>query len=217
MNILKIMNDYETYSYPRIEQITEWNSGVNLDIRWNANCVSEFEDDKITNFYLNVSYSRKSRWDLWNNIIESFLKNDIKTNLDIGCANNHFSFLCNKKNILSYGIDPRENCVKSSKQIFEKNFSNNYGYVGNIKTFNDYFNNYNEHMFDCVSILNFLHGNGHDPAEIKCLFEILPKIAKYAIISEPPWAKLGLYKVTNNYLVIDTIKSNCCVHILYKL
>ena len=33
----------------------------------------------------------------WNDIANLFVERNIKTNLDIGCANNHFSFLVIKK------------------------------------------------------------------------------------------------------------------------
>lgn len=211
------MNEYEKYSYPKIQQVEDWYS-INSDIRWYANCVSEFEDDNITEFYLNDSYSKETRWDFWNNVVDCFVNNNIKTNLDIGCANNHFSFLCNKKNIFSVGVDPRENCVGQSKHIFEKNFgSEKYGYVGDIKTFTEFFSTYSNNLFDCISILNFLHGGEHNPTEIKNLFEVLEKISKYAIITEPKWDSLGLPKVTDKYSVINTIENTVSTHILYKL
>lgn len=211
------MNEFEEYSYSKIQQVEDWFSN-NSDIRWQANCVSEFDDSNITKFYLNDSYAKETRWDFWNNVIDCFLKHDIKTNLDIGCANNQFSFLCNKKNIFSLGIDPRENCIKSSENVFKKNFGNDkYGYIGNIKTFTEFFENYNDNIFDCVSILNFLHGDGHDSLEILKLFEILPKISKYIIISEPNWDSLKLPKITHNYLIIDTIENSVLSHIVYKL
>ena len=213
----KLMNEFEKYSYGRISQVSDWHIN-NADIRWHSNCISEFKDDNITEFYLNDSYSRETRWDLWNHVVDWFLKNNIKTNLDIGSANNHFSFLCNKKNIFSVGIDPRENCVKQCQNIFEENFGNNsYGYIGNIKTFVDFFEKCDTNIFDCITILNFLHGNDHDPSEIKKLFKVLPKITNHIIITEPKWEELGLSKITDNYSVVDIIKNSVLSHIVYKL
>lgn len=218
IELFNLMREFEFYSYPKIKQVEDSWFSNNSDIRWHANCVSEFSDDKITQFYLNDSYAKETRWDLWNSVIDLFLDVDIKTNLDIGCANNHFSFLCNKKNVFSLGIDPRENCVKSSQDVFNKNFDDNkYGYVGSIKTFVEFFQNCDSIVFDCITILNFLHGDGHDSDEIKKIFEILPKISKYTIISEPNWSSLELPKMTNNFLISNTIKNSILTHTLYKL
>lgn len=215
--IFNLMNEFEKYSYSKIEQVENLYSN-NSDIKWHANCVSNFTDDNITDFYLNDPYSKKTRWDFWNDVVNCFLKHNIKTNLDLGCANNHFSFLCNKKNIFSLGLDPRENCIKQTENVFTQNFGNDrYGYIGTIKTFIEFFEFYEDNLFDCISILNFLHGAGHDPFEIKKLFAILPKISKYIIISEPNWSSLNLPKITDNYLIVDSIENDVVSHILYKL
>ena len=47
-----------------------------------------------------------------------------------------------------------------SKKIFG---DDKYGYVGSFKTFIEFFSKYDEKMFDCITILNFLHGADHDP------------------------------------------------------
>jgi len=215
--LFNVMSEFEKYSYNQISQISDWHSN-NSDIRWHANCVDYFEDENITNYYLNDEYARKTRWNLWNGVVDIFLKHKIKSNLDIGCATNHFSFLCNKKEIFSVGIDPRENCLRGSEEIFKRNFENQkYGYVGNIKTFGDFFDEYNEPLFDCVSILNFLHGNDHQSLEIKKLFDTLPKISRYVIITEPKWIELKLPKITDNYEVVEKINNSLIDHVLYKI
>ena len=96
--LFNIMNEFEEYSHSKIQQTEDWFSN-NSDIKWPANCVAEFSNDQVTEFYLNDSYSKETRWDFWNRVVDCFLKYNIKTNLDIGCANNHSSFLCNKKEI----------------------------------------------------------------------------------------------------------------------
>lgn len=206
------MFEYEKYSRSQIPQTNNWYEN-NSEIRWHANCVDNFSDEKITKFYLSDTYARETRWNFWNNVVKSFQKHNIKSNLDIGCANNHFSYLCNKSNIFSVGIDPRENCVKSSDALFKKEFNHTYGYVGTILTFNEYFKNHTQILFDCVSILNFLHGNGHIPIEIDELFKTISRISKYTIITEPKWTELNIPKYTDNYEVITTINE----HILYRV
>ena len=117
----------------------------------------------------------------------------------------------------SVGIDPREDCVYTSDKIFKENFGNKFGYVGTIKTFVDYFESYDEKIFDCITILNFLHGNGHISEEIKKLFEILPRVANYAIVSEPKWYDLLLPVMTKDFVTLDKIHNSVHDHILYKL
>lgn len=212
------MSDYENYSLQHIQKENgDWFQN-NSDIRWHANCVEKFEDDQINTLYLKDSYAKQTRWDLWNSAVDIFLENNIKTNIDIGCANNQFSFLCNRKEIFSLGIDPRKSCVSISENVFQEYFGNNqYGYVGNLKTFVDFFQHEkNQLHVDCISVLNFLHGNDHNPLEIKKFFEILPKVTKYILISEPKWKLLNLPKMTDRYNALSTI-NNTEIHTLYKL
>lgn len=215
-DIRLLMEQFESYSYPLVKQVSGW-FNVNSDIRWFSNATGEFDDSKITEYYKNDQYSRNTRWDFWNKLIPVLKDNNIRTNLDIGCANNHFSFLCNKNNIFSVGIEPREDCVYTTDRIFKENFGNKFGYIGNIKTFVDYFDSYNEKIFDCITILNFLHGNDHISEEIKKLFEILPKVANYTVVSEPKWNDLSLPVMTDNFVILDKINNTVSDHILYKL
>ena len=211
-----MMETYERYSYPLVEQVSGWFNS-NADIRWFSNSIGDFEDENITHLYQTDQYSRDTRWEFWNNLLPVLKENNIKTNLDIGCANNHFSFLCNKNGIFSVAIDPREDCVRTSDKIFKEQFGNSFGYVGTIKTFVDYFDQYNEQLFDCVTILNFLHGGNHISEEIEKLFNILPRIANYAIVSEPKWDQLKLPVMTSEFKPLGSINNTACDHILYKL
>lgn len=214
--IFNLMREFEIHSLSKIHQTSGWHEN-NSDIRWQANCVNSFQNENITEYYMNDEYARETRWNLWNHLIEIFPKYKIQSNLDLGCANNHFSFLCNKKSIFSVGVDPRQNCVKESDFLFQKDFGNSYGYVGNFQTFNEFFKNTNEVLFDCVTILNFLHGNDHISSEIEELFQILPKISKYAIITEPKWNELRIPKYTDHYEILEIINNTIVDHTLYQL
>jgi len=218
--ILQVMNDYEVFSKNHLQQIIndDWHINTN-DIKWHANYVERFENENINQLYSTNEYAKLTRWDFWNRIVELFLEQGIRTNLDIGCANNQFSFLCNLKGIYSLGIDPRESCVNISQDVFETKFGNKnkYGYVGTIKTFNEFFYNDNRGVFfDCITVLNFLHGDHHDPKEIKDFFLMLSRITKYVLLSEPKWQELKLPKFTNNYTPIFSL-NNGTVHTLYKV
>ena len=215
--IFSLMEEYEKYSSSNILQVDNGWFTNNSDIRWFANYVNSFEDENIPEYYLNDHIAKNTRWDLWNDVIDVFIEYNIKSNLDIGCANNHFSFLCNKKNIFSIGIEPREDCLRSSDSAFKNSFGESkYGYIGNFKTFVEFFSKYDNVMFDCVTILNFLHGNDHISAEIEGLFQTLPKITNKIIISEPNWSALKLPKLTENYNLLCPIH-NRAEHFLYDL
>ncbi len=211
-----MMDSYHDYSYDNITQARGWYNN-NQDIRWHANCVGYFDDESLTEFYEKDPYAKHTRWDFWLEVIDLFKKNNITSNLDMGCANNHFSFLCNKNDIFSVGVDPREDCVRTSDIVFKHHYGEQrYGYVGNFRTFIDFFGHYDKPVFECVSILNFFHGNDHIPQEVKEMFDVLPKVANHAILSEPKWNQLGLPKMTDNYEILGTV-NNDTDHNLYKL
>ena len=214
--IFNMMSSYHDYSYDNITQTRGWYSN-NQDIRWHANCVGYFDDEGVTDFYKEDAYAKHTRYDFWVEVIDLFKKNNIKSNLDMGCANNHFSFLCNKNDIFSLGVDPREDCVRTSDVVFKHHYGEQrYGYVGNFRTFIDFFGNYDQPVFDCVSILNFFHGNDHVPEEVEQMFNVLPKVTNCAILSEPKWDQLGLPKMTEKYEILGTV-NNDTDHNLYKL
>lgn len=217
IKIFDLMQSYEDYSKLNMTAETgDWHTN-NEDIRWHANWVERFEDEEINGLYLSNAYGKQSRWDLWNTVVDWFLEFEIKSCLDLGSANNQFPFLCNKKEIFTVGVEPRESCVNISKDIFEKHFGQfKYGYVGTLKTFGDFFGQHDEMLFECVTALNFLHGNGHNPDEIRKFFEVLPKITKYVVINEPEWGHLNLPKMTQNYIPLKTVDNGIGVdHILY--
>lgn len=211
------MSQYQEYSYSKVSQVSGGWFENNSDIRWYANCVGDFNDEYISEFYLNDPYSKKTRWDLWNDIVSTLKEFDVKTNLDIGAANNHFSFLCNKQKIFSLGIEPREDCLRTSSKVFLDNFgSDDYGYVGTLRTFVDFFDSYDEKIFDSITILNFLHGNDNDPEEIEKLFEVLPKITNKILITNPQWSNLGLKDITSEYKILKQF-DDPANHFLYEI
>lgn len=218
--VLTLMEEYEIFSKSRIEKEVEnhWHIN-NSDIKWHANYIERFEGLKINDLYAQNEYARQTRWNFWNFIVELFLHYNIKTNLDIGCANNQFAFLCNSAGIFSLGIDPRESCVNVSKDVFESSFGQTkFGYVGTLKTFVEFFKQLEEDnvVFDCISVLNFLHGDHNDPYEIEEFFNLLPKITNYALLSEPKWDELNLPKLTDNYSIVHKI-DNGTIHTFYKV
>jgi hypothetical protein len=217
--ILELMDRYEIFSKNQVHQElkNEWHTNNN-DIRWHANYVERFDGLEINDLYKQNDYAKLTRWDFWNCIVDVFLKYGIKSNLDIGCANNQFSFLCNSKDIFCLGVDPRESCLNISNDVFKKTFGNTkYGYIGTIKTFSDFFfDEKNSIQFDCITVLNFLHGNDHLPNEIEKFFQTLPKVTTHVLLSEPKWNQLELPKFTDNYSPLCTI-DNGTIHTLYKI
>ena len=88
--------------------------------------------------------------------------------------------------------------------------------IGNFRTFIDFFGYIDQPVFECVSILNFFHGNDHVPEEVEQMFTVLPKVTNCAILSEPKWNQLGLPKMTEKYEILGTV-NNDTDHNLYKL
>lgn len=199
-------------------------SETNIDIRWQSNAISEFFDENIPNLYRNDPYSKATRWDLYLSIIETMKEYKISNNIDIGAANNHFSFLAKKANIDSYGIEPRKSILFSCDEVFRNNFgkNNRFGFVGSLKTFSDFIlNQENKIEVDCITVLNFLHGGMHIPNEIERFFLAMSKIAKYAVFSEPNWSELNLAGTPENFIKLKTFdctsQYNVHPHFLYKL
>ena len=189
---------------------------VNEEIRWYSNAVGDFKDDKISEFYLNDTYSKNSRWDLWQEVVQLLNKHQIKTNLDIGCANNHFSYLCIKKGINSIGLEPRKFLVKQNNENFSRlGISEKCCYIGNIRTFNESFENVGDIKFDCVTILNFLHGNGHHDKEIVDLIQVLSNVTKF-VVATLPQSHLGQQALNQNFEIIDTTKVGLVPHTMFR-
>ena len=51
-----MMETYERYSYPLVEQVSGWFNS-NADIRWFSNSIGDFEDENITHLYQTDQYS----------------------------------------------------------------------------------------------------------------------------------------------------------------
>ena len=96
-------------------------------------------------------------------IISILYKFNLKTVLDIGCGNGEFVSLCVENHIDAYGIDPVEN--SSEEKLYK-------GTIDTILRKSKLLGNY---RFDCITILNFLHGKFHKEKELKLLFEFLKK------------------------------------------
>jgi tRNA G46 methylase TrmB len=199
-NMINELQKIEDYSKKIINQTS--NEEINNHIQWFANCVNDYDDDKITNFYLNDEYSRKTRWDTWNEIVNLLLNNNIKNVIDIGCANGHFVYLCESKKINSFGLEPRMLLVDS----YNKKFSTKKLFVSSYETFIDYLSNNEINIkFDCICILNFFHGDGHKKEYVHKFFTQINKYCNYLVISEPVWGNYGLDNLTQNFTLIDSV------------
>lgn len=190
----------------------------NEDIRWLANEIADFQDEHITQYYESNAYGNVTRWQFFVTSIELLKVLNIGSMIDIGSANNHFVYLAKKAGVDAYGIEPRKRVLESSTKVFEREFGadRKYGFVGTIKTFADYVLRPEVDLqVDCVSVMNFLHGDGHKPEEITNLYKAFTECAKYVLISEPRWGELGLEKPTNLLLIGEYIGVN--PHVLYEI
>ena len=223
MNEIEFLNEIELFGNSQIEQADEW--GHSKDIYWFSNAMPKGQDvrfngSKITDYYINDDYAKRTRWDLWNECID-YLKNNLNSKkiLDIGGANGHFSFLCLKNGIEAYTVEPRIDMIRSTEKEFIENFGSKKSYCGNINTL---LNTAEKHIedidfkFDCITILNFLHGKGHDLNDIKRLANLLPKITKYIIVSDPDFSGLGSENLFKDFEFVRMFGSEN-IHKLYKL
>lgn len=185
--------------------LSENSKFVNTQIRWKDNEIDRYDNDTITEFYKNNTYGRKSRWELWNKAIESCKENNIKTIVDIGCGNGHFPFLCAAKDIDAYGIDPRT--YTWVDKIFKERFGKKRIFQGTISSVGNYFKSNVDITFDCIAILNYLHGTGHVKDEILNLFSFIKKHSRYLICSEPRWDELGLDNLLAGFTVVKKLET----------
>lgn len=190
----------ESFSKLQVSQIP--NDSVGGDIKWFANCVGDYNDEKITQYYLNDEYSKLTRWDTWNDIIKVLLENNIKNVLDIGCANGHFVYLCESKGITSFGLEPRSILVNE----YNKKFKEKKLFISTYETFIDFFSKSKiEFKFDCICVLNFFHGEGHNKEYVVKFFTEISKFCNYLVISEANWANYGLNNLTENFNLVCSV------------
>ena len=158
------------------------------DIVWEANVVSYYDNELITDYYLKNNYGRKSRWQLWKLCIDIMKSLNIKTVFDIGAANGHFIYLCVKNGIDAYGIEPRQDEIDfaNSKYLKPRLIKTKYQKVEIPNV-------------DCVTILNFLHGKNHKKEDIELLLEKIFKNSRYLIASEPRWKELEMDNLLSKY------------------
>jgi hypothetical protein len=222
MNKIDFLNKIDELS-SNLEQAEEF--GQSKDIYWFSNNIEKGETVKfnglqITDYFLNDEYGKITRWDLWNECAE-YLSKELKCKslLDIGGANGHFSFLCLLRNIDAYAVEPRFDMIQSTEDEFITNFGSKKVFRGNIKTLLEVLVGYKEQLdfkFDCINILNFLHGPSHKLEDIECLVENLPKITEYILVSDPNWTSLNSPNLFENFKLIKSFGYEN-LHKLYKL
>ncbi len=216
-NKIKILNEIEADSIKLIHQTDDWFKSTR-DIKWFSNEVGNFEDERITDYYINNDYGKKTRWDVWNSSIDILKKYNVKNILDIGCANGHFVFLAQKNNIDSFGIEPRQSIVNTFQSKFIKEFGQKKLFISNYEYFIDFLIENKENMdfkFDCICILNFMHGKGHNPNYLEKFFNNIFNFCDYLLTSEPIWKEYDLKDMLSNRKKIECIPPTN-QHFLFK-
>ncbi len=187
--IAQVLTELEKSFPPMPESYTEMST--NNEIRWKATAMAPYSNEKMTDYYLRDPFAKHTRWDFWTTAVKSLKKEGVKTVLDIGAGNGHFVYLCLKNGINAWGVEPRT--YDWVDPLFKKDFGTKRIYRGTLKTVGDYFLKSNAGVkFDCVTVLNFLHGDNHKPEEIINLYRFLRVYAKYVLCSEPQWQSLGI-------------------------
>ena len=173
-------------TWPSIFDVEEWNKQPNLKMK---------------------------RLSMWISLSKELEKLQIKNLVDIGTSSGQFVLCCLFKGIEAYGIDPSEPYLFSnSKDFIESGYDpKNYLYLGDVETFIDVFN----HKIDCVSLLNFFHGQGWKGKDLSFLKCINDKI-KYLVISYPLDLTARQY-LEKNYEIIYEYKQELEVETTFIL
>lgn len=156
---------------------------------------------------------KMQRLSMWISLSEELQKLQINNLVDIGTSSGQFVLCCLFKGINAYGIDPSKHYLFSnSKDFIESGYDpKNHLYLGDVETFIDVF----DHKLDCVSLLNFFHGqgwNGRDLSFLKCINDKI----KYLVISYPLDSVARQY-IEDNYKILYEYKQELEVETTFIL
>ena len=122
------------------------------------------------------------RLDMWKFFVNWLKDNSIKNLIDIGTASGQFPLLCLNSGIEAYGIDPKYDMLYSNKEDWNQlNINiNDYLYLGSVESFINTKKNIN---IECVSLLNYLHGDDWNNRDIKFIQSVIDFDIEYLITS----------------------------------
>lgn len=213
----KELENIEKFSIDKIKNVNS-DYDVNDQIIWHANEICDYENCEITEYYKNNEYGRITRWETWNNCVNLLVKNNIKTCLDIGCANGHFVYLSLNNGIDCYGLEPRKTLVDNYNNKFIKEFNSKKLFVSNYEYFIEFLKNSNSDLkFDCICVINFFHGKGHKKNDLENFFNKIFDHCEYLLISPPNWSEYGLSDLLeSNSTIVEYNIEPTKIHNLYK-
>lgn len=122
------------------------------------------------------------RLQMWYFLSKELKKLGVKEILDIGTASGQFPLCCILQGLKAYGIDPQPYFLYSNTDDYNENGLDpkDFLYIGDIKSFINCFNK----NVECISLLNFFHGDDWNGRDLEFLKKINNKV-KYLITSYP--------------------------------
>ena len=143
------------------------------------------------------------RYTMWWTLSKQLSDLKVSTLIDIGTASGQFVLCCLLAGIeQSYGIDPREYYLYSNNSDFttSKYEAAEHLSIGDIESFIEVVNSSSSFEVDCISLLNFFHGDDWNGRDLEYLKAINGKV-KYLATSNPKNVEAFEY-LHNNYDVV---------------
>jgi predicted RNA methylase len=171
--MIKLLKNIEL-KYTESPDIISWNSVSDPYNLW-PSIYNEDEWDK----YPSLKIKRLQMWDF---LSKELKKLGVKEVLDIGTASGQFPLCCMLQGLKAYGIDPQPYFLYSNADDYKENGLDpqKYLFEGDIKNFINCFNE----SIECISLLNFFHGDDWNGRDLEFLKKINKKV-KYLVISYP--------------------------------
>jgi len=206
--MIKLLKNIEL-KYTESPDIISWNSVSDPYNLW-PSIYNEDEWDKYPSLKI-------KRLQMWYFLSKELKKLGIKEVLDIGTASGQFVLCCILQGIDAYGIDPQPYFLYSNSKDFEINDLNPKSvlFKGDIKSFINCFNDHED--IECISLLNFFHGDDWDGRDLKFL-KVINKKVKYLITSQPKNYETKKY-LNSNYDIIYEYQQLATYenHFIFKL
>jgi hypothetical protein len=182
------------YKFKQTNPNISWNSVSNPLVYW-----PNLDDVKTWNQYPDL---KLKRYTMWKQLALELKKLNIQNLLDIGTASGQFVVCCILQNIEAYGIDPQNQFLYSNIQDFQKNNIDVYDhlFLGDIETF---YTNFDFNV-ECISLLNYFHGDDWQGRDLIFLKQINNKI-KYLVTSMPKNIETKQF-LQDNYEIIYEYK-----------
>lgn len=171
--MIKLLKNIEE-NYLSSPDVVSWNSVSSPFYLW-PSIYNENEWDKQPHLKL-------KRLQMWYTFSKQLKKLQVSEVLDIGTASGQFPLCCMLQGLKAYGIDPQSYFLYSNVDDYKENGLDpkKYLFKGDVKSFINCFNE----SIECISLLNFFHGDDWNGRDLEFLKKINKKV-KYLVTSYP--------------------------------